>query len=104
MPNGIPDVAKSIQRTLRGLVITTVVLAILLGAGGYLTAQSANSNRQSLCALRLDLEDRVERSEAFLKRNPEGIPGIDARIIKDGVNGQKRTIHALSTLDCKPRS
>lgn len=100
------------------LVIVAVVIAMLavLGTLGVLkrTDASAQRNTVALCALRVDVEARVvrntnrlRRSELFLRDNPAGIPGITARVIRDGVNQQRaeiadqeRTIKALKGIDC----
>lgn len=106
----MPDPAAIIQpinSTLRWLVIATVALAIALGGIAvwtYIEAgkshDSARNNRAALCALRGDLEKRVETSKAFLRENPKGIPGISAATIQQGINNQESTIDALSDLSC----
>jgi hypothetical protein len=54
----------------------------------------------ALCALRADLRRRVRTSRAFLKQNPDGIPGIPGKTIRDGIANQRRTIRALRELSC----
>lgn len=56
-----------------------------------------------VCRLRDDLQTRVERSEAFLRANPHGIPGLPAKTIQTSITGQKRTIRALRVIGpCPP--
>jgi hypothetical protein len=56
-----------------------------------------------VCRLKDDLETRVANSEAFLRDHPDGIPGISAKTIQLGVDGQKRTIRSLRVIGpCPP--
>lgn len=96
-----PDsVLESIHRTLKWLVISTVVL-FLCGAAiaGYVYVQS-NMNRQALCALRGNLESQVKTSEAFLAENPHGIPGISPATLRASTQNQERAIDALGIISC----
>jgi len=63
-------------------------------------AQAADRTEQALCILRDDLQTRVDAAQAFLKANPDGIPGIPAQQIQDSIDNQQRTILALQLLDC----
>lgn len=60
----------------------------------------ASVTTAALCALRVDLERRVATSRAFLVEHPNGIPGIPARTIRDGIVNQGRTITALAGIAC----
>lgn len=96
-----PDsIVAPIKRTLRGLVIATVVLAVVLLGSVVWVYVNANVTGDALCALRGDLERRVETSKDFLVEHPKGIPGISAQTIKQGLANQQRTITALSGLNC----
>jgi hypothetical protein len=64
------------------------------------TRHDAGVTTAALCALRSDLERRIASSQAFLREHPDGIPGIPARTIRDGIKNQERTIRALSRIDC----
>ena len=64
------------------------------------TSRDAKVTTAALCALRSDLERRVTSSRAFLAEHPRGIPGISAKVIRDGVRNQESTIRALSGIDC----
>ena len=64
------------------------------------TSRDAKITTAALCALRTDLERRVASSRAFLAEHPDGIPGISAKVIRDGIVNQQSTISALSGIDC----
>jgi len=57
-------------------------------------------SHDALCVLRDDLERRVANSRAFLEEHPDGIPGIPAKTIRDGIRNQERTIEALDDISC----
>jgi hypothetical protein len=65
-------------------------------------AANQQADTQALCALRADLQTRVNSTNAFLVTHPHGIPGISAATLRSGVAGQERTIRALSTINCRP--
>jgi len=93
-------VAESIQRSLRLLIAATVVLYVAVGLVAAMSWSTAQTSQDALCALRSDLEARVATSLEFLAEHPEGVAGIPAKTIKDGINNQRRTISALRSLDC----
>lgn len=74
-------------------------LVIVAGTIGYVARESARTTH-ALCALRGDLETRINASTAYLKEHPEGIPGVSPKLIRDGIANQKRTVHALRSLSC----
>jgi high-affinity Fe2+/Pb2+ permease len=99
------------QNILRRLVMATVILyLVLVGFALYIFVDAAHRREEiavvateandALCALRQDLERRVAASEAFLEENPEGIPGLSPKIIREGIENQTRTIVALNELSC----
>ena len=94
------NIAGAIKRALLFLVVATVVLYLGLAGLTYWAWQGQESNRDALCALRGDLEKRVSNSQKFLSENPEGIPGISATTIRDGIANQQRTIAALRGISC----
>lgn len=105
------DVGQQLRRGLRRLTWTTIALiAAVAGvvAFAWLSAASsrddlareAGRTNRALCALRRDLERRVQGSEAFLRKHPDGLSGIPASTIRVGLVGQRRTIMALSRLKC----
>lgn len=86
------------------LILAAACAALSLVGAFVVRAQVAAENGKAniaLCALRADLERRVEASEDFLDAHPEGFAGITAAQIRMGVQNSKRTIEALSILDCK---
>lgn len=104
-------IGQDILRTLRRLVVATVILYVaLIGlfALGYLNAQNhrealareVTTTNAALCTFVNDLEGRVETSQAFLEENPDGIPGISAKVIRQSIANQLATIDSLSRLGC----
>lgn len=86
-------------------VVVLVIVAIVLAIGGNVallqrTNGQATSSTAALCALRHDLEARVKSGEQFLRSHPLGAADIPAATIKTSVDGQRRTIRALSGLSC----
>lgn len=78
-----------------------VVGLVLFGiASRRHTDQQAVRNTAALCALRHDLQVRVQTSREFLIRHPHGIRDIPAKVIRDGMVGQERTIRALQVVKC----
>ena len=70
------------------------------------TNELAEQNRLAsvaLCALRVDLERRVENTNALLEEFPMGdIYGIPRAAIVSSRNNQQETIEALKPLQCPP--
>ena len=95
-------VADQLQRSLRILVLATVVLYVAIGGLGVKVYLDSKNTTNALCAFRQDLERRVLASTDFLKENPKGIPGVSPRLILQGIENQQRTITALKDLNCKP--
>jgi len=93
---------KEIRRTLRGLVIATVVLFIAVTAVGGYAYVVADQNRQAVCNLRTDLQHRVKTSEEFVIKHPEALKqfGITKAQAAKEVSNQKRTLDALSVVSC----
>lgn len=85
-----------------------IVLSLLLSASTFYVTARVYSNLEkttdrtngSLCTLRGDLERRVVDGEQFLASHPAGIPGISAATLRQSIDGQRRTVDALSPLDC----
>ena len=61
---------------------------------------TASSTHSALCALKTDLVVRVQAGEDFLAEHPDGIPGLPASLIRNGISNQKKTIEALRGLEC----
>lgn len=116
----VDDFQKEVRKILRRLVIATVIIYVALGSLfviGWIVssnqqedlADQANKTQISLddlyssnCAFREDLKNRLRLSKQFLIDHPEGIPGLSNESINQSINGQERTIKALSTLICPP--
>lgn len=107
------DIAAELRRGLRWLGAATGVLygvVVLLVVVFWHDSTSktrallreATRTTSALCALRGDLQTRINTSERFLADHPQGIPGISAASIRSSINGQRHTIAALSPLNCPP--
>ena len=64
------------------------------------TRDYSAETQDPLCALRGDLEQRVEGSREFLRKYPEGLLGIPASAIRISLEGQERTVRVLDSLSC----
>lgn len=104
-------VKDEIQHALARLVVTVYILCgvVAISVAGLSVgiirsnshiAEVANNTNAALCTLRSDLEQRIDDSRQFLEDHPNGIPGISAADIQQGITNQQRTIDALSTLEC----
>jgi hypothetical protein len=104
--NGNP-LEVAFKRLTRATVALYLVLAVL-GAYAYINASHqrnevarvALETNNALCTLRGDLAQRIASARRFLGNNPEGIPGLPAKSIRESIQNQERTIDALSNLDC----
>ena len=88
------------------LAIGTAINSVLVWAVLSKISSQADVNTASthaLCVLRDDLKTRVKSSTDFLAMHPDGIPGIPAKTLRDGIHNQQRTISALRTLQCSTR-
>jgi len=98
------DVATELRAGLSLLKrVTAVLVVVVVGAsiaGWLIVSDQATETNQALCSLRADLQTRVETSQGFLRDNPDGVVGIPAATLQQSIDGQKRTIQALSTLNC----
>lgn len=72
-------------------------ILFLRGSDAFHRLQRTNLG---VCALRRDLTVRVKAGEDFLRQHPHGVAGISAETIRNGIDGQRRTINALSVLRC----
>jgi hypothetical protein len=79
-------------------ILTAAVVFALWQVQGV--ASRGEEAHVAVCALRTDLERRVQASRKFLRENPEGIPGIPAATIQQGIDNQQKTIDVLGVLDC----
>lgn len=82
-----------------GLVVNSVLVWVALSQISDQSNANATSTK-ALCVLRDDLQRRVKSSTDFLATHPNGIPGIPAKTIRDGLANQQRTITSLRSLKC----
>jgi uncharacterized protein YkwD len=105
--------ASPVQTALRRLTMWTVVLYVLLataaGASFYIRSldiarieRQSDRNVTAFCALRHDLERRIEDGLRFLEEHPGGIPGISAEQLRQSIQDQRVTVRALSIVVCPP--
>ena len=115
--NGTPvrDLTREeLRSALRWLVIATVVLYAALAILGTLGFLNSRQQRQdlsnavfetntALCALRDDLQRRVDASRAFIEEHPNGVDGLTPTLIEQRAKETERSIEALSAVDCPPQ-
>jgi hypothetical protein len=96
------DVIKEIRKSLRALVVSTIILFIALAAVGAYAYVVANQNRWAVCNLRADLQQRIATSEEFVSKHPEALKqfGITKAQAAKEVSNQKRTLDALRVVSC----
>lgn len=106
-------IGDNLKKSLRRLSYATIgVYMALIGVGSYVMwdahqkrndiAEVTNSTNQVLCTFRHDLEVRATASKDFLRKHPDGIPGISAVVIQQGITNQEKTISSLASLNCPP--
>lgn len=96
------ELAASIRRTLRILLVATVVLFLaILAVAGY-TYSVSRDNQDALCVFRADLQQRISTTQEFLIKNKseEPIPGVTRQTLLTNLQGQVRTVKAFSNLNC----
>jgi hypothetical protein len=84
------------HQALVGFIACLVIVGFTIG---YVARESAHT-KHALCALRGDLQQRIDSSTRFLVEHPQGIPGVSPKLIRDGIQNQRRTVHALRSLHC----
>jgi purine nucleoside permease len=62
--------------------------------------QVATETHSALCALKLDIQIRKDALVKIIRDNPEGILGIDRKALDQALENYRRTLAALSILDC----
>lgn len=63
-------------------------------------AKNARTDHAALCTFKTDLQKRVTQSRDFLAKHPNGIPGIPASVIVQGLRNQQATVDSLENLNC----
>jgi predicted PurR-regulated permease PerM len=111
VPEEQEPIGEQLQKALRRLTIATVIVYVALVSifvVGYVVAahqrqalaETAVNTNNTLCALRADLEARVDAAKQFLDDNPKGVLGFPVEVIEQNIKNQEQTVEALSTLDC----
>lgn len=67
-------------------------------------ADTTDQTNRSLCTFRDDVRQRAANTASFLADHPQGIPGVPVATLRSALEGQRRTVKALSGLDCPPRT
>lgn len=78
-------------------MVTTTVIVILLAISAQRESERVTD---ALCTFRGDLERRAAQGEQFLEDHPHGIQGITASELRRSLEGQRRTVKSLRSLDC----
>lgn len=98
------DLATELRRLIRRQAYAIVALALVVVVAVvyfYWTLSSeTDRTRSSLCTFLVDLEQRVQSSDDFLKDHPDGIPGVPAATLRASLKNQRATIASLAGLDC----
>lgn len=92
----------AIRNTFVSMVIATALLYMtLVGAGGYVYLKGETVN-SSLCALRGDLQHRIDQSQDYITKHPDKLKqlGFTVPQAEKEVANQERTVAALSELNC----
>lgn len=104
---------KNGKRVRRSFVLMVAAFVISLAAYGYLIDRTDNLARQgkdnavqgkqahdAICTLKADYRERIRAGLAFLHKHPDGIPGVDAAVIRDSIDNQQKTLAALAAVLC----
>lgn len=94
------EAAATLRKTLRMLVVATVVLYIVLVAVCVKVYLDGRSTHNALCTFQADRITQVTQSLQFLADHPEGTSEFPVEAIVNSVNSQIGTINALSSLNC----
>ncbi len=96
------NTARELRRTLRILLVATVIL-YLGGIGlGLYTLSIANNNNDALCSLRNNYVFQNTVSRDFLRDHPNGNADFTVAQIKQTMRNRVAIIRALDNGDCKP--
>lgn len=89
MTDKAQNTARDLRRTLRVLLVATVVL-YLGGIGlGLYTLSVANNSNEALCSLRSNYVTQNAVSNAYLRANPNGAgSGFTAKQIRQLINNR----------------
>lgn len=94
------DIGSELKKTLKILVIATVVLYLMVvGLVIWVWIQS-DTNTNALCAIRLEAQTRVTETQTFLANHPNGFLGVSPAQLQQSINDSNATVVALSGLGC----
>lgn len=95
------DVAKSLRRTLRVLIVATLVLYIIMISFMIWTWSTGHTSKNALCAIRLNAQVQLDQGKEFLKDHPNGLPGLASPDdLQNNIDNYSATVTALSNLNC----
>lgn len=106
-------IGDKILRQLQVLTFTVCACLVLsVGVAIYAWVDSGNkaddiagvasTTNTALCAFRNDVESRASQTAKFLADNPKGFAGIPAATLRQSLQGQRRAVASLKSLDCPP--
>lgn len=95
-------VLLGVKRTLRFLVIATIVLYLAIGGVALFSYSTSKLNRDAVCNLTADLKDRINRSRIYVREHPEKLSqlGFTRAQVAHEIQNQERTLAALSVVPC----
>jgi hypothetical protein len=102
--------ARKIKLSFVAVVLVAFAVLAVMGWQITKTRQLVKSNHalalqgeqahDAICALKADLDRRIQASLDFLVTHPNGIQGITAATIRQGIANQQLTIDALQEVTC----
>lgn len=95
----VSDTSEQVDRN-AARTVEVARLAVQVRELALRTSHDAQVTTVALCALRDDLQVRVDGSRRFLRAHPHGFLSVSAKEIRDAAANQQRTIAALSGIDC----
>lgn len=102
--NGEETVADELRRRLKRLLWATIILygvvIIVSAVGWWITHQQTNQTHNALCTFKDDLQKRIDGTQAFLVRYPNGLDGLSKADLVKSIRDQKSTIESLDSLNC----
>lgn len=97
---GSVHIAEDLKKSLRILVVATILLYIVLSVFIIVTRVGSNKQGKALCALKQDNDKRIIQSQDFILKHPEGFAGISVVEIQRSISNDLITAKALSVLSC----
>src|SRR3982751_2612904 len=82
-----------------GLYLFIIGLVTYVAYSGLESSRESARNHIALCALHenihrsvLERRDHIKRTEQFLRNHPNGIPGIPAKLLRNGLQSDRLTL------------